>query len=326
MQKKYIALPIVTIFLISWIGGLILTYCFYTQEEIDYFTEISVGSEYGGVPYILKWDDDVRIKINGNPTEENMNSVNKVVNELNSILKPQLKLSIVYDNPSIEVYFIPLEDFKKYCKDHNSSIDWAYFCISEVENYTIKKANVLIPIDKSLTLNQSSHYIREELTQPLGLMKDSWKYSDSIFYQGYSESIEYSELDILLIKTLYNEEIKPGMTKEEVVQVLKNLNKCSINYSSILVSIGLFLNILGSCIIVWKSAKKYIKSKFNKKVKRELEDEAIAISFGRYAGDRNENLNDVYVLNFLGDYKNAFIGFVLLILGFIMQLIGTLFF
>ena len=48
------------------------------------------------------------------------------------------------------------------------------------------------------------HLLREELTQSLGLFNDSWKYPESIFYQGWSTVTEYSDMDKRLIDMLYN--------------------------------------------------------------------------------------------------------------------------
>ena len=47
--------------------------------------------------------------------------------------------------------------------------------------------------------------LREEITQSLGLCNDSWKYPNSIFYQGSSTNTEFSDLDKEIIQMLYNE-------------------------------------------------------------------------------------------------------------------------
>ena len=59
----------------------------YSQQEIDYFMEIALGAEFGDiVPVIKKWEDDVRIKIKGIPTQEDLQSITTVVDELNEQL------------------------------------------------------------------------------------------------------------------------------------------------------------------------------------------------------------------------------------------------
>jgi len=48
-----------------------------------------------------------------------------------------------------------------------------------------------------------NHLLREELTQSLWLCNDSWKYPESIFYQGWTTTTEYSEMDKKLIAMLF---------------------------------------------------------------------------------------------------------------------------
>ena len=50
---------------------------------------------------------------------------------------------------------------------------------------------------------KKKHLLREELTQSLGFFNDSWLYPESIFYQGWTDVTEYSEMDKEIIKMLY---------------------------------------------------------------------------------------------------------------------------
>ena len=87
------------------------------------------------------------------------------------------------------------------------------------DNYVIYDANILIS-SADITQQERSHLIREELTQSLGLMNDSDKYNDSIFYQNWTDVIEFSEIDKTVIKLLYLKTIKPDMSKEQVLKIL----------------------------------------------------------------------------------------------------------
>jgi hypothetical protein len=55
-------------------------------------------------------------------------------------------------------------------------------------------------------------------------MRDSDRYADSIFYQGWTDSTEYAEIDKALIKMLYRPEIRSGMSKAQVLEVLKTMD------------------------------------------------------------------------------------------------------
>lgn len=96
------------------------------------------------------------------------------------------------------------------------------------------------------------------------------------------------------------------------------------NLGLFLIYFGLILDIFGTVVLIGKPSLRFIKSNFNKDIKKDLEDEAIKKSFGRLAGKREENLKDDFVISYLGDYKNAFFAISFLILEFILQLMGNI--
>ncbi|NHZ85534.1 MAG: DUF2927 domain-containing protein, partial [Planctomycetia bacterium] len=56
----------------------------FSQEEITYFTEIALGAEFGDeISVIKKWTDDIRIKIKGEPTEADLQTITTIVGDLN---------------------------------------------------------------------------------------------------------------------------------------------------------------------------------------------------------------------------------------------------
>lgn len=190
----------------------------YTDAEIEYFNEIALGTEYGNAPGVIKkWDTDIRIKVNGRPNEKDIQTLNRVISDLNSIIGDKINISIVNDNENININFVPLSKFS-ICDAVPGNL--GYFN-TKWRNNVIYEASICIATDKLPYQEERSHMIREELTQSLGLMRDSNKYRDSIFYQGYSATQEYSQIDIKMIQILYSDEIKPGMGKKEVELILK---------------------------------------------------------------------------------------------------------
>ncbi|MCT7953556.1 DUF2927 domain-containing protein [Ancylothrix sp. C2] len=83
------------------------------------------------------------------------------------------------------------------------------------ETKQITGAEILISTT-GVTQKERSHLIREELTQAFGLPADSDKYSDSIFYQQWTDVTEYSSLDKKLIRMLYSPQVKPGMNESQL--------------------------------------------------------------------------------------------------------------
>lgn len=193
----------------------------YTKKEVDYFVEIALGSEYGGSPYVKKWLSDVKIKVGGNPTHDDLVTLKKVVFELNSIIQP-IDLSVVENDENINIYFVPQGDFSKYIPGAVMG-NWAYFTYYTKDRWEIEKAVITIGTFGSEQRDRNN-FIREELTQALGMGNDSPRYRNSIFYETEGESLneKYSKLDKKVIEILYRTDITLGMDKEEIFQVLEN--------------------------------------------------------------------------------------------------------
>ena len=192
----------------------------FTQEEIEYFTEIALGAEFGDeTPVIKKWTDDVRIKINGEPTEEDLQTINNIVNDINKIITG-LRIKIVDKNENLSITFSPESDFTSIDPNYVPTNYGFFWALWHDDNFIIYNASILIS-SIGITQKERSHLIREELTQSLGLMNDSNKFEDSIFYQDWTNITEFSEIDRAVIKLLYLNNIKPGLSRD---QVLKTLN------------------------------------------------------------------------------------------------------
>lgn len=192
----------------------------WTDEEIDYFEEIAFGAEYGdSVPNIVKWVNDVRIKVIGRPTDEDRATLNQVIKELNELVQG-ITITLNSSNNNVEMYFVPESDFSRYESNYRP-VNYGFFWYWWNRNYEIDRARVLISSTK-LTQRQRSHIIREEVTQMLGMAQDSYRYPESIFYQGWTETVNYTELDKAVIRMLYQPAIRPGMTQESVIELLKS--------------------------------------------------------------------------------------------------------
>lgn len=196
----------------------------YNSEELNYFLEIALGSEYGVGDYALrKWVTDLQIEIIGQPTHQDLQTVQHVMDDLNNLLAPHIRMEIVPSDGNVQMYFIPEAEFCHYEPPgivYYGGFFWNWWNFAG----EINRARVVIATD-GLSQKLRSHLIREELTQILGLMNDSVKYEDSIFYQRYSETTVYSGHDRSVIKMLYNDDILPGMTDFEIREMLLRKNR-----------------------------------------------------------------------------------------------------
>lgn len=132
-----------------------------------------------------------------------------------------MRLKIDNNNPQVRLYFIPESKFKQYEKNYQPT-NLGFFWNSWNAKNEIYSSKILISTNQ-VTQPERSHLIREELTQSLGLMRDSYRYKDSIFYQGWTSTSKYAEIDKALVEMLYRPEIRPGMTKAQVLQVFRTL-------------------------------------------------------------------------------------------------------
>jgi Protein of unknown function (DUF2927)/Bacterial SH3 domain len=199
----------------------------YSAAALDYFLEVAMGSEYGdATPNIRKWETDLRIQImTPNATAQDKAVVEQVIAELNQLLEQSagatgrpVTLTLVNSNPNVEMYFVPAESFTQYNSNaQEGQIGSAWM---QVNNNVISGAEILIA-SNYLTDVERAHVIREELTQSLGIMKDSWLYEDSIFYQGWTRTNEYTALDREVIRMLYDPQLEIGMSQQQVASRLR---------------------------------------------------------------------------------------------------------
>lgn len=183
----------------------------FTDEEINYFNEITLKNELNSKirQSPVKFKRNVKIFVYGTYEPYMLDEVKRVVDDLNDIIDP-INLSIVNNRSesNVVMYF---GDYETFISDNPDLID-----VEEIKNSEgffrlkskgneIKSSRILINLPNQDSENDVKDVLREEITQSLGFINDSWRYPNSCFYQGSNEVLEYSDIDIKLIKMLYNE-------------------------------------------------------------------------------------------------------------------------
>lgn len=189
----------------------------FNSEELEYFSEVAFGSEFRNNknPKLKYWRSDVEVQLNGNYTFEDRLEVIQVIAELNHLIDP-IEINMVEKGGNLNMYFDRRSTFKKYSgyKPGNTG----YFRRERIAFFP--KAFILI--DQLMPIKIRKHLIREELTQVLGLKNDSYAYPQSIFYQGWTDVTEYSEIDRQLIRLMYNYHLPYAMRKSEFIRSINN--------------------------------------------------------------------------------------------------------
>ena len=188
------------------------------QEAMDYLAEVGFGVEYGSSSTVLhKWTEDVNLRIYGSPTAADVATLTQVVAELNELITG-IELTLNDGPGDVEVHFVPESQFQK-IEPHYQPVNYGFFRVWWDHEGAIYRGRILVA-SEGITQQERSHLIREEITQSLGLFRDSWNYPDSIFYQGWTAIGEYSSIDVPTIRLLYQPQLLPGMTKVEVTNLL----------------------------------------------------------------------------------------------------------
>jgi hypothetical protein len=193
----------------------------FSSSELDYFEEIALGVEYGHARgRVLKWNDVLRIKVHGSPTAADRGALAQVLRDLNGLIGSE-RLSLVDRDANVELWFAPASHFPVLEPSYvpgNRGFVWIHWNGSGV----IQRARILIASDQ-LTSRQRAHLIREELTQALGLLRDSDRYPESVFFRDWSETTEYAAIDEAVVRMLYRSEVRAGMPRAEVMTTLRRI-------------------------------------------------------------------------------------------------------
>jgi hypothetical protein len=177
----------------------------YSQEAQDYFNEICRGSEFGGGSSVSKWRSDVKIFVTGDKREYLMDELRSIVNELNDYIDPiNIKIVNSRSEANYTILFGSAQEYVRLepiAKDYVDG-NWGLFVVNG--GNTINNGTMYVDIFRTESITAQKHLLREELTQSLGFKKDSYSYPESMFYQVWSETTEYSPIDVEIIKMLYN--------------------------------------------------------------------------------------------------------------------------
>lgn len=184
---------------------------------LAYFAEIAGDSEYGGSgSSIHKWRTDIRIAVHGGPTGADLAALDAVITDIDAIVDT-IDFEIVQSGGNVDLHFTPTSEFSTILPQYVSG-NLGFFWVWWDDAGWITDAVVLVSTT-DVDETERAHLLREELTQMLGLMNDSYSYPDSTFYQGWTYVTEYTPLDEVIIGMLYDPRVSAGMTVADVIDL-----------------------------------------------------------------------------------------------------------
>jgi hypothetical protein len=175
----------------------------YSQETVEYFDEIAMGTEDGRrYDHVTRYTTDVKIYMEGHQPQYIVDELNSIVSELNSIINTiDVQVTNSKSDANMIISIGSLDKIKnEYPVFKNTIYENANAGFGIGTNYS----NVFLNTNNIRSAQHAKHVLREELTQAMGLTNDSYKYPESVFYEGVSEVTEYAPIDRELIDILYN--------------------------------------------------------------------------------------------------------------------------
>jgi hypothetical protein len=199
----------------------------YQKEVISYFKEVSLGFEYGNAAGLTrKWTKPMVVFVAGKPSAEHLAELDRVTAELNGLFTDgfQIRITENREDANFVVYFGSRERFTELYPADAKTVarSSGLFHIFWNQSNEITRGYVFIHT-MGTSLAEQRHTIREEVTQALGLGKDSPRYNESIFQAGWTTPTEFAPVDRELIRLLYNPQMTAGANDAEVELILTQI-------------------------------------------------------------------------------------------------------
>lgn len=189
----------------------------YEINVIDYFKKVALGFEFGTASSITrKWNSELKIYMGGEPNTVLSDELERIKSEINALVTDGFQLKIVNDSLQSN-YYIFLGSGAQYAQLYPSQTrfvdsNWGLFSVFWNGQNQLTKGHMYIDVSRANLIEQK-HLLPEELTQSLGLARDSQEYVESIFQSAWTTTNEYAEIDRDLIRLLYHPQMNIGLNE-----------------------------------------------------------------------------------------------------------------
>jgi hypothetical protein len=199
----------------------------YDLEVIEYFKDIALGFEFGGASRITrKWGSKMTVYVGGRPTLELLDELEQIRTEINTLATDGFTMEVVSDSTQAN-YYLFFGSADEYAEIYPGQADlaesnWGLFNVFWNGNNHLNRGYMYVDIERADPTAQK-HLLREELTQSLGLARDSDAYPESIFQASWTTTTEYAMIDEDLIRLLYHPEMPVGLSAMQADAVLRDI-------------------------------------------------------------------------------------------------------
>lgn len=199
----------------------------YQLDVIEYFKDIALGFEFGSASAITrKWKQDMKVYVGGQPSDVLLDELEAIRAEINELASDGFSMEIVSDSTEANFYLF-LGSGDEYGKifpgqDDRIASNWGLFSVNFNGADEIFRGNMYVDTERAMG-DAQKHLLREELTQSLGLARDSEQYPESIFQAAWTTTTEYAMIDRDLIRLLYHPDVVTGLNEMQVDAVLRDI-------------------------------------------------------------------------------------------------------
>ncbi|MFN0290071.1 DUF2927 domain-containing protein [Pedobacter helvus] len=195
-----------------------------TAKEKIAFDEIAYHRfRVGEYEKIHKWVVPIRYKVIGNDSKYILDEIDTTFRQLAKLTNLDIQKSqdddevnfIIALSADAEVLSQLSDNVKKYT---NSFGGFAFRANKKSEIYRLER---LFVISKYPSKADVRYVVKRGIVTGFGFFKKSETAPKSMFYSANNGKLKIDDFDAAIIKAFYNENIKPGMTKEEVDPLLQ---------------------------------------------------------------------------------------------------------
>jgi hypothetical protein len=228
---------------VTWVWlSLLLTPQTFAREQDNWldkgfikraFYEVVLKSEFEtGVRPLTKWVHPLRVYVIHNVPDKalHLKLLKSHFEQLTTLTKLNVSFVTERKQANFVVYFTKQSQWKSIVRkemgEQSAQNTLGSICmfgigVNRIDN-SISRAVAVIPVDQAREHGKLISCIVEETTQSLGLANDSEKAFPSVFNDKTPEDY-LSPLDVILTRLLYEPDIKPGMTKNQLEPILNRL-------------------------------------------------------------------------------------------------------
>jgi len=191
-----------------------------SNTEIDVFLDLTTADSFYHKAPLIKWQKPINLGVYGHPTASDALEIRNICSEINETLKGRL-ISLQEEPANLFVYFLSIKQFRNLAGigrlPGRSFVRLFSNDNFEIDSCVVFIADELIEIEKRAA-------IRTSITQALGFTGTAEIMKHTSFGKSLTAYFpQYSKLEKSYINLLFNADLRSGMSRKELKELLKSM-------------------------------------------------------------------------------------------------------